>query len=361
LASAAKPAEAVASLEEADLWPAALEALLDRADGAEQLRALLHLAPAGQLDQVARRLTDAGGQQAVEQAAAEALAAPTRHLEVLLWLWQDPSSPPATVPGKVDLLTRLLAALQEIDHDWNILPDRRKALRHRLRAALAQRDCACFRQAVGQMDLAVAGTIKSRIERCVGLAQAVRQDLLAILREDFYTLFAKAQVPPWLDERLLWTTEAALRRRQQALKELLEVKIPQNARDIGAAAEHGDLSENSEWKFALEERDLLQARAAAMQQELALARAIHPEEVAADSVCIGSRVHLERTSDGKRLELAFLGPWDSDVENGVYSYQTPLAAELMGKNVGALAQVRLPGWEGEYRIAALSSAVEQSQ
>jgi transcription elongation GreA/GreB family factor len=297
-------------------------------------------------------------QDAINAAAGAALAAPAEHLELFLWLYKGPARPPANLPGKVELLSRLLAVLQEIDHDWSIDAARRKAIRHRIRAALSAGDCAAYRQAVGQMDLPVAGTFKGRIERSVGLAQAVREDMLNILRESFYALFAKAKVAPWLDETTIWTSQQALDARQKALKELVEVKMLENARAIGAAAEHGDLSENSEWKFALEERDLLRARVAKMQQELALARVIRPDDVPADSVGIGSRVLLRRVADGRELTLTFLGLWDSDLGKGVYSYQAALAADLMGKAVGDAVTVKLEGLEGQYHIEQISSAVK---
>ncbi|MCB9867224.1 MAG: hypothetical protein H6816_11410 [Phycisphaerales bacterium] len=60
------------------------------------------------------------------------------------------------------------------------------------------------------------------------------------------------------------------------LEELVNVKIRENAIAIGRAAELGDLSENSEYKFALEERDLLQARLAQMQKEMDLFRPLKP-------------------------------------------------------------------------------------
>jgi transcription elongation GreA/GreB family factor len=130
-----------------------------------------------------------------------------------------------------------------------------------------------------------------------------------------------------------------------------------NARAMSAAAEHGDLRENSEWKSALEERDILRARAVKLQEEIARARIIRPEEVPTDSVGIGSKVLLRRVADGRELEMSFLGAWDSDIDRGLYSYQTGVGQELMGKRVGDTIQIRFEGMEGEYRIDSLGSAL----
>ena len=357
LSATAQPAAAMVALEDSPLWTAALEALTVRSDSPAVLRELLYRVDSSRLDSLRERLAAPEDEHAVAEAMAKALANPAGNLELFLWLYKGPVRPLPALPGKSDLFSRLLGMLQEIDHDWNVDSELRKAVRHRVRSAIAAADYAAFRQAVAEMDQAVAGTLKGRIERCVGLAQAVQEDLLAILREGFYALFAKARLAPWEDESTLWTTAAAYEQRTKALKELTEVKMLENARAIGAAAEHGDLSENSEWKFALEERDLLRARAAKMQQELSVARVLHPGDAPTDHVGVGSRVLLRRTADGRELELSFLGPWDGDPDRNIYYYRAAMALELMGKTIGDVVQLKLEGREGEYHIEKHGSAI----
>jgi len=357
LASVADPAGAVAQLAEPALWTPALDALATRPDAPEQLANLLPQTPQQHLDLLAERLAACGAAQAVADAIARALAEPMRHLDLFGWLWQGPSGSPVDVPNKLELLSRLLQALQTLDKDFEPDPDFRKAARQRVRSVLASGDYAAFRQAVADMDTAVAGTIKNRIERLDGLGETVPGTMMDILRENFYGLFAAARVQPWEDEAIIWTSAAGRRRRQEALDDLVEVKIPANARAIGAAAEHGDLSENSEWRFAMEERDLLRARAARLQDEIARARVLAAADVPADSVGIGSRVYLRRLADAATVTLTFLGPWDSDPARDVLSYRAPLALDLMGRRVGETVELKLPGREGAYRIERLACGV----
>ena len=357
LAAAERPAEAIAELGNPDLWPAAMKALASRPDAAAQLEALLDLAPAGQLDNVAECLESCGRGEAVAGALQRAMAAPVEHLELFLWLWRGSPHVPAAGPGKVEVLTRMLNALVDLDHDWSVHPAKVKAVRQRIRSALSASDYAAYRQALGEMNEPVAATVKRLIERTEGLAEAVHGDALHILREHFFNLFVVAKTEPWLDENVIWTTEAALRRREAELKELTEVKMFANAKAIGAAAAHGDLSENSEWRFALEERDMLRARAAKVQEELAKARVLRPENVPSDTVGIGSRVTLKRLPDGVQREMAFLGPWDVDLDKSIYSYQMPAARDLMGKAVGEKVLLKLEGEESEYRVEGLGSAL----
>jgi len=92
---------------------------------------------------------------------------------------------------------------------------------------------------------------------------------------------------------------------------------------------------------------------ASFQNELSRARALHRQDVPADSVGIGSRVTLLRLRDGQAVKMTFLGPWDSNVDMQVYSYQTPLAQVLMGKPLGHTVRLKLDGEEGDYRIEHL--------
>jgi len=141
------------------------------------------------------------------------------------------------------------------------------------------------------------------------------------------------------------------------LKDIFDVKMPANSRDIGEAAEGGDISDSGDWQAAIEEQRRLQAQAAKMQDDLVRARVLHAQDVPTDSVGVGSRVTVKRVSDGELIEMSFLGPWDSDVDNRVYSYHTPLAQTLMGKTPGETVTLKIDGGEAQYTIETLASAL----
>jgi transcription elongation GreA/GreB family factor len=359
LASAEHPADVIVAMGDTSLWPAALEALADHAEGTNHLARLMLLAPADQLDDLAARLKAAGQEDAVTDAVAQALAASDKYYELCIWLWQGPAEMPAGVPGRIELLARLLGALDDINRGWEVDNDLRKTASQRVRNALASSSFAGFKEAVELMNEGIAATMKRRIERCDGLAEGVREDLLDILREAYYGLFVKRKAPvaPWADPDTLWVTDSSLKDREARLKELVEVRMLENARAIGEAADHGDLSENSEWKYALEERDRLAAQAGEMRDGLSKARVIEARDVPTDSVGIGSRVTLQSDA-GAEITLDFLGPWDVDVDGRVFSYQSQMAQDIMGKTIGDEVELRLQGAEGIYKIASLASAVE---
>lgn len=133
--------------------------------------------------------------------------------------------------------------------------------------------------------------------------------------------------------------------------------MPANAKQIGLAAEQGDLRENADWTAAIEERDMLVARVRKINAELAMARILERSDIPRDSVGIGSKVTMRRVADSAEYELTFLGPWDSNPEQKVYSYTTKLAQSVMGLAVGERVELDFEDGPQEYEIVGLSPAV----
>lgn len=351
------PAAVIAALPDPALWAGALEALARRQDAADHFEALMTAMSAAQLDEVAGRLYAAERGQAVEDAVERALADAAKHLQICLWLWKGPAQGVQTAPTELNLLTRLFGVMEHIGHDATVDRNVRREAFHQIRAALVAEGCKTFRAAVAQMDQGIAGTIKRRIEQSPGLSPSSSEKLMNILREEFYGLFLKARVEPWLDETVIYSSEAAARRQSASLKHLVEIEVPANSKRVGAAAALGDLSENSEWESAVEEQRRLQARAARMRDELAVVQLLHVQDVPTDSVGVGSKVTLEPVAGGPEITVSFLGPWDGNVAARIFNYKAPLAQEMMGKTVGQRVSMRLDEVAGEYTIKALGSAV----
>ncbi|MCE5279237.1 MAG: GreA/GreB family elongation factor [Planctomycetaceae bacterium] len=347
-------AASIAALSDAALRDAALDALALRSDAAEQFTRLFPRLGVESLDDLARR---AGG-SVVDAAMRAALADPVTHLQTLLWLWRGPAEAIPNCPPPLELLPRVLGAGETVARE--ILDDRdfRRESFHHIRSALVADDCRTFRKAAAAMTEGVGAAMKRRVERNDALSESTRPRLLAILRERFYKLFLETKVAPWLDETVLWTTEGSLRSQEAVLKELEEITLPANSKRIGEAAEKGDLSENSDWLYAIEEQRRLQAKVSALKGDLVRSRVLHADDVPADTVSVGSRVTLRRCSDGSETDISLLGPWESDVATRIFNYQTPLALSLMGKRIGQRAVLKLEGAEEEYEIVALSAAID---
>ncbi|MDR2396968.1 MAG: GreA/GreB family elongation factor [Puniceicoccales bacterium] len=146
------------------------------------------------------------------------------------------------------------------------------------------------------------------------------------------------------EERLLVSQESldAIRREYELL---VTEKIPSNKAAIAAARELGDLRENSEYKMARQDQEVLLARKLQIEKDLSRAQVISFDDVNVDKVGIGTVVTLS-DSKGKDVKYTILGAWDGDPKKNILSYQTPRAVQLLGKAVGDA--VELPSQQKLY-------------
>lgn len=139
--------------------------------------------------------------------------------------------------------------------------------------------------------------------------------------------------PKKVSDAVIWTTEESLRRMQQKIEHIGTVEVVENAREIEEARKHGDLRENSEFKFAQEKRARLQLELKSLAEQLKKARLITPEDISAEEVGVGSVVELVELG-GQKSRYTILGPWDADVDRYIISIDSKLAQAMLGKRVG---------------------------
>ena len=209
------------------------------------------------------------------------------------------------------------------------------------------------------MDPGFGRTLRSRIDRLDNLGRSVAIDLSSEIRRRFPPVAATVESQPWELEDVLYCTEEGFARKQDEIDHHVNVTMKKNAKAIGDAAERGDLSENSEYKFALEERDLLRARLAQMNSELAVARVIVLADVPTDHVGIGTNVVMKRTEDGEPYEISIVGPWEADLERGWVNYKAPLAGKVLGLRIGDTVEFDHSAAKGTYEITAFENALAQ--
>lgn len=319
---------------------------------------LLPTAPVEACDTISEALLKHGHQPVL---AAVVPMIPTdfdRHLDAICWLWRGPQSvEPFNAMTPRELLPKLLSHLAEkTRHEAPaaVLKDARA----KIKAALSADKYRQFREVIAGMAPGMASTIRRTVDRLDGLGQVVRPDLLKIIQETHPELYIKAKVDPWEDETVIFATAQGISKREEELNYLTNVKMRENAIAIGEAASHGDLSENSEYKFALEERDLLRARVATIQNELGMARLLTAADVLTDQVNIGTRVTLTGTDGTSERLITILGPFESNLDQNIVNYRAPLAARLKRLRVGDTVRLSFDGVESEYRIAAVTNALE---
>lgn len=325
----------------------------------EDVAAIFPLLPMDACEHASRRLLSNG--YSAEQFVPiiqQIFTQPKPHFEALLWLWSGPRREKEIYePSLPSLFTRLLSTLEQIRRDERLPKDRAQKLRAKAKSAVTAGKYKRFQECLNKIDADMARAMRTPIKRSDVLGTTVHDDLHRMLREQFPSLDFKAKVPNWARENVLFTTNDGLRRRQAEHDELVNVKMRENAKAIGEAASHGDLSENSEYKFALEERDLLRARLAQINSELAMAQVLDPADVPTDRVGIGTWIGVRRVSDGATGRICFLSSWDTDAERNIFNYKAPAGQKLMEKTMGDIVDLDLSGFKGEYEIVSLENSL----
>ncbi len=139
----------------------------------------------------------------------------------------------------------------------------------------------------------------------------------------------------------------SLRQELQKLKALR----PELSRAIEVARGHGDLSENADYDAAKEKSGLTEAKIRDIEAKLSNAEIIDPRTIGSkDRVVFGLSVRIEDIDSGEERKLSIVGSDESNVAEGLISFETPLAKGLIGKSVGDVAKVALPGGAREYEI-----------
>ena len=130
----------------------------------------------------------------------------------------------------------------------------------------------------------------------------------------------------------------------------LRVDLP---KEILRAREHGDLSENAEFKAAKERQSYLEGKKANLQARLASLSLINLEKIPHDRVAYGSRVVLYDCSAEKEVRYTLVSPEESDIVQGLISISSPIGRSLIGKAEGEEVTIVTPSGNKDYEIRSL--------
>lgn len=130
----------------------------------------------------------------------------------------------------------------------------------------------------------------------------------------------------------------------------LTVTLP---KAIQKAVELGDLSENAEYKSALERQQFVQARLNHLTQRAGELSRIDPKAIAPDRVGFGSKVKLQRVDSDETVEYNIVFGDYIDLESNQISMASPIGQALLGKQLGDEVVVKLPRGDRTYTIVEL--------
>jgi transcription elongation GreA/GreB family factor len=155
------------------------------------------------------------------------------------------------------------------------------------------------------------------------------------------------------------TSYRSMKERHEELEEIVNKKIPENSAAIAHARSYGDLRENAEYKAAKDNQRYLMARRKELEHDL---KEVLPtdfvEVVVSETVVPGCTVDLTHPS-GKVQTFHVLGLWDSQPEQHIISYDTPLGRALVGQKLGNTIELPEGGTATVSGLRALTAELLQ--
>lgn len=135
---------------------------------------------------------------------------------------------------------------------------------------------------------------------------------------------------------------------------MVAVERPAISQQIAEARDKGDLSENAEYDAAKEAQGLLESKIAKLEQIVANARVIDESQLDDSKVLILSKVKIKNVDNGMELEYTLVAENEADLKAGKISVDSPIGKGLLGKEVGDLADIKVPNGIMKFEILNIS-------
>lgn len=148
-----------------------------------------------------------------------------------------------------------------------------------------------------------------------------------------------------------YLTEKGYHRLRDEIDKLEKMVKYDIAKEVAAAADHGDLAENAEYTAAKEKQAHYAKKLNELQERLSGANVVRKDELMpADAVTFGKRIKIKDINGGNERVCTILGEGETDPNKGIIAYTSPLASALIGKKQGDVVEVQLPVGPRTYEI-----------
>lgn len=145
-------------------------------------------------------------------------------------------------------------------------------------------------------------------------------------------------------------TRAGFEALEAELKTLKSSERPAVIAAIAEARAHGDLSENAEYHAARERQSFIEGRIQELESVISAVEIIDPATLRGEIVKFGARVLLVDEDTEEEVKWQIVGHYESKVEHGRISINSPIARALIGKSIGDSVEVHAPGGKKSYEI-----------
>ena len=142
---------------------------------------------------------------------------------------------------------------------------------------------------------------------------------------------------------------------QEELKKLKSVDRPEIITAIATAREFGDLKENAEYHAAKEKQSFIEGRISEIESKLSNSEIIDISKLSiSNKVVFGSTVTLLNLDNDQIITYKIVGEDESDIENGLLSYNSPLSKAMIGKSTDDLVELKTPEINQDFQVTDIA-------
>ena len=156
-----------------------------------------------------------------------------------------------------------------------------------------------------------------------------------------------------MDREIMTVKGAELLREE--LKKLKSKDRPDIITAIATAREFGDLKENAEYHAAKEKQSFIEGRINEIESKLSNSQVIDINKLSiANKVVFGSTVTLLNLDNDQIITYRIVGEDESDIENGLLSYKSPLSKAMIGKSTDDLVELQTSEMTQEFQVTDIT-------
>ena len=156
-----------------------------------------------------------------------------------------------------------------------------------------------------------------------------------------------------MDREIMTVKGAELLREE--LKKLKSVDRPEIITAIATAREFGDLKENAEYHAAKEKQSFIEGRISEIESKLSNSEVIDINKLSiSNKVVFGSTVTLLNLDNDQIITYKIVGEDESDIENGLLSYKSPLSKAMIGKSTDDLVELKTPEINQDFQVTEIT-------
>jgi len=154
--------------------------------------------------------------------------------------------------------------------------------------------------------------------------------------------------------KVSYYTAEGLKKLREELNQLKDVERPNASRAIAEARDKGDLSENAEYDAAKEAQGMLELRIAKIEEIYSNARLIDESVLDVSKVLVHSKVKIKNLTNGIEMVYKLVAQSEADLKTGKISVDSPIGKGLLGKEVGEIAEIKVPNGVIKFEIIEIS-------